>query len=54
MKLCAAIYQFRVIGRKAFLPDGAREYVAFKRIAMRKVASDHPWRVYFKYSHPEL
>ena len=44
----------RVIGRKAFLPDGTREEVAFKRIDMWKVTSDHPWRVYFKYSRSKL
>ena len=37
--------------KKAYREDNTREDVAFKRIAMWKVTKDHPWRIYFKYSH---
>jgi hypothetical protein len=42
-----------VLGRKSFNEDGSRETLHFLDIAIWKVTKEHPWKVFFKYSHFE-
>ena len=42
-----------VLGRKSWNEDGGREDVHFLDIAIWKVTKEHPWKVFFKYSHLE-
>jgi hypothetical protein len=41
----------RVLGRKAYTEDGRREDLHFSDIAIWKVCAEHPWSIFFKYSH---
>jgi hypothetical protein len=43
----------RVLGRLAWREDGTREPLHFSEIAIWKVTSEHPWKIFFKYSHLE-
>jgi hypothetical protein len=43
----------RVLGRKSWHEDGTREDFHFLDTAIWKVTKEHPWKVFFKYSHLE-
>lgn len=41
----------RLLGRRAYCKDGSRKPLSFSRLAQWRVTHEHPFRVYFKYSH---